>query len=92
MENNKGMLVVVSGPAGVGKGTICRALLAQSPDLEYSVSVTTRSCRPGESEGKEYYFRTTEQFRKMIEDKELLEWAISAATITARQNFMLKTL
>ena len=75
MKNNKGMLVVLSGPAGVGKGTICRALLAQAADLEYSVSVTTRGCRPGENEGKEYYFRTKEEFQKMIENQELLEWA-----------------
>ncbi|NLM21329.1 MAG: guanylate kinase [Peptococcaceae bacterium] len=75
MKNNKGMLVVLSGPAGVGKGTICRALLAQTADLEYSVSVTTRDCRPGENEGKEYYFRTKEEFQKMIENQEFLEWA-----------------
>lgn len=71
----KGMLVVISGPAGVGKGTLCRALLAQSFDLEYSVSVTTRPSRPGETEGKEYYFRTREKFKEMIEKGELLEWA-----------------
>ena len=71
----KGMLVVISGPAGVGKGTLCRALMAQPSDLEYSVSVTTRASRPGETEGKEYYFRTREEFQKMIENGELLEWA-----------------
>lgn len=71
----KGMLVVISGPAGVGKGTLCRALLAQSTDLEYSVSVTTRPSRPGETNGKEYYFRSKEEFQKMIDDGELLEWA-----------------
>lgn len=71
----KGMLVVISGPAGVGKGTLCRALLSQSTDLDYSVSVTTRASRPGETDGKEYYFRSKEEFLKMIEDGELLEWA-----------------
>lgn len=71
----KGMLVVISGPAGVGKGTLCRALLTQSTDLDYSVSVTTRASRPGETDGKEYYFRSKEEFLKMIEDGELLEWA-----------------
>ncbi|NLO97974.1 MAG: guanylate kinase [Peptococcaceae bacterium] len=75
MKKNRGMLVVVSGPAGVGKGTICRALLAQSADIEYSVSVTTRNCRPGETEGKEYYFRTKEEFQNMIKNQEFLEWA-----------------
>lgn len=71
----KGMLVVISGPAGVGKGTLCRALLAQSTNLDYSVSVTTRASRPGETDGKEYFFRSKEEFQKMIENGELLEWA-----------------
>lgn len=75
MANNQGMLVVVSGPAGVGKGTLCRALFAQWSGLEYSVSVTTRSPRPGETEGKEYYFRSREEFSEMIEKNEFLEWA-----------------
>lgn len=75
MDSNKGMLVVVSGPAGVGKGTLCRELMAESSGLEYSVSVTTRAPRPGETEGKEYYFRSREEFEKMIENNELLEWA-----------------
>ncbi|NLI90715.1 MAG: guanylate kinase [Peptococcaceae bacterium] len=75
MVSNQGMLVVVSGPAGVGKGTLCRALFAEWAGLEYSVSVTTRSARPGETEGKEYYFRTREEFSKMIENNEFLEWA-----------------
>lgn len=75
MLSKEGMLVVVSGPAGVGKGTLCRALFAGWSGLEYSVSVTTRNPRPGETEGKEYYFRTKEEFSKMIEDDEFLEWA-----------------
>ncbi len=75
MINNKGMLVVVSGPAGVGKGTLCRALFAQWSGLEYSISVTTRSPRPGEREGEQYYFRTREEFSKMIDNNEFLEWA-----------------
>jgi len=73
--SNEGMLVVVSGPAGVGKGTLCRALFAEWSGLEYSVSVTTRSPRPGETEGKEYYFRSREEFSQMIENNEFLEWA-----------------
>jgi len=75
VANSEGMLVVVSGPAGVGKGTLCRALFEQWSGLEYSVSVTTRKPRPGETEGKDYYFRTTEEFFKMIERNEFLEWA-----------------
>lgn len=75
MVSNEGMLVVVSGPAGVGKGTLCRALFAEWSGLEYSVSVTTRSPRPGETEGKEYYFRSREEFSQMIDNNEFLEWA-----------------
>lgn len=76
MVEKKGMLVVVSGPAGVGKGTLCKALFARwDGPLEYSVSVTTREPRPGETEGKEYYFRSREEFSKMVENNELLEWA-----------------
>lgn len=75
MVSSEGMLVVVSGPAGVGKGTLCKTLFAQWSGLEYSVSVTTRTPRPGETEGKEYYFRTREEFSKMIENNEFLEWA-----------------
>jgi len=73
--NNEGMLIVVSGPAGVGKGTICRALFERTKGLDYSVSVTTRKPRPGEIEGVQYYFRSVEEFQRMIESNELLEWA-----------------
>ncbi|UWG99266.1 guanylate kinase [Dehalobacter sp. DCM] len=74
---DKGLLLVVSGPAGVGKGTLCKRLFSQAEklNLEYSVSVTTRSPRPGEIEGKEYYFRTREEFLDMIANNEFLEWA-----------------
>jgi len=75
VEMNEGILVVVSGPAGVGKGTICSALFAHAPGLAYSVSVTTRGSRPGETEGKEYYFRSRAEFLEMVENNELLEWA-----------------
>lgn len=72
---DKGLLIVVSGPAGVGKGTLCKRLFAECGDLEYSVSVTTRAPRPGETEGKEYYFRSRDEFLKMVENNEFLEWA-----------------
>ena len=70
----KGLLVVVSGPSGAGKGTICQALLERTA-LAYSVSATTRKPRAGEVDGKSYYFLSVEAFEEMIEKDELLEWA-----------------
>lgn len=70
----KGLLVVVSGPSGAGKGTICQALLEKTP-LAYSVSATTRKLRAGEVDGESYYFLSVEAFEEMIEKDELLEWA-----------------
>ena len=70
----KGLLVVVSGPSGAGKGTICQALLEKTA-LAYSVSATTRQPRAGEVDGESYYFISVEAFEEMIEKDELLEWA-----------------
>ena len=70
----KGLLVVVSGPSGAGKGTICQALLERTT-LAYSVSATTRKPRAGEVDGESYYFLSVEAFEEMIEKDELLEWA-----------------
>lgn len=70
-----GKLIVLTGPSGVGKGTLLRRLLQQCPDLYLSVSATTRSPRPGEEEGKHYYFLTREQFQARIDQNQLLEWA-----------------
>ena len=70
----KGLLVVVSGPSGAGKGTICQALLEKTP-LAYAVSATTRKPRAGEVDGESYYFLSVEAFEEMIEKDELLEWA-----------------
>lgn len=72
---DKGLLIVLSGPSGVGKGTVCSALRKAAPELVYSVSATTRAARAGEMEGVNYFFKTKEQFREMIERDELLEWA-----------------
>lgn len=72
---DKGLLIVLSGPSGVGKGTVCSMLRKMSPGLVYSVSATTRPARPGEVEGVNYFFKTKEQFKAMIERDELLEWA-----------------
>lgn len=70
----KGLLVVISGPSGAGKGTICQALLERTP-LAYSVSATTRRPRAGEVDGENYYFLSVEAFEEMIEKDALLEWA-----------------
>jgi guanylate kinase len=70
-----GKLIVLTGPSGVGKGTLVRLLLARHPELYLSVSATTRNPRPGEIDGKDYYFLSKEQFEAMIQAGQLLEWA-----------------
>lgn len=74
-SKTKGLLIVVTGPSAVGKGTICRALLAEAPHIRFSVSCTTRPIRPGETDGVEYFYCTREEFQQKIEAGELLEWA-----------------
>lgn len=69
------MLLVVSGPSGAGKGTICSALLNKHSKLCYSVSATTRTARAGEVEGKDYFFVSQAKFSEMIENDQLLEYA-----------------
>ena len=71
----KGFLIVVSGPSGAGKGTVCSAFLEEHEDVAYSVSATTREPRAGEQEGVNYYFLSRGEFEAMIENGELLEWA-----------------
>ncbi|WP_270172001.1 guanylate kinase [Paenibacillus sp. SYP-B4298] len=71
----RGLLVVLSGPSGVGKGTVCSLLRQRMPELVYSVSATTRSPRTGEQDGVNYFFKTKEQFRDMIARDALLEHA-----------------
>ena len=75
MNQPKGLLLVVSGPAGAGKSTVCKRLLGELPDLALSVSVTTRGPRNQEKEGINYFFRTHEQFEQMLHNDELLEYA-----------------
>ena len=71
----KGLLIVMSGPSGVGKGTIREKLmLDKSLNLFYSVSMTTRNMRPGEVNGREYYFVSKEEFKKQVAAGNLLEW------------------
>ncbi|HBW36285.1 guanylate kinase [Desulfosporosinus sp. BICA1-9] len=75
MEKGHGLLIILSGPSGAGKGTLCQELLRQVPNLKYSVSMTTRSPRPGEVEGIHYFFRPQTEFEALIAVDELLEWA-----------------
>lgn len=69
-----GLLVVVSGPAGVGKGSIVRKMLEMSDSVVLSVSATSRAPRPGEIEGKSYFFKSRDQFEDMISKNQLVEW------------------
>ena len=75
MLNRKGLLLVVSGPSGAGKGTICKALLNKNDQIKLSVSATTRKPRNGEVHGVNYLFIEKEEFTKMIENGEFLEYA-----------------
>lgn len=75
MNETRGLLVVVSGPSGVGKGTIMRPFMERNKNVKYSVSATTRAPREGEIDGVNYHFVTKEQFEKLIENDEMLEWA-----------------
>lgn len=72
---SKGKLLVISGPSGVGKGTIVNRLLAIRPDLSLSISCTTRAPREGEKDGVSYFFLTKEQFEKKIEEGGFLEYS-----------------
>ncbi|MDY4921208.1 MAG: guanylate kinase [Phascolarctobacterium sp.] len=71
----QGVLLVVSGPSGAGKGTICQILRDRLPDLGYSISVTTRQPRVGEVDGVSYFFKTVPEVKEMIAQGELLEYA-----------------
>ena len=70
-----GKLIVLTGPSGVGKGTLMNEILQRYPELHYSVSATTRSPRPGEVNGKNYYFISRNQFEELVTQGEFLEWA-----------------
>jgi len=70
-----GRLIVITGPSGVGKGSLVQKLIWSHPELYLSVSVTTRSPRPQEEEGQQYYFVDREKFQQMISENNFLEWA-----------------
>lgn len=73
--NGKGRLVVLAGPSAVGKSTVVQRLRKDVEDLYFSVSMTTRDPRPGEVDGKDYFFVSPETFQKRIDAGEMLEWA-----------------
>ena len=73
--NQKGILIVVSGFSGSGKGTIMKELLKRYDNYALSISATTRQPREGEEDGREYFFKTREEFEKMIAKDELIEYA-----------------
>lgn len=72
----KGLLIVVSGPSGAGKGTVCREYLKKHPETMISISCTTRQPRPKETDGVNYFFISNEKFNDMIESNEFLEYAV----------------
>jgi len=74
-SNRRGILIILSSPSGAGKSTLAKRLMAWDPSLKFSVSATTRAPRPGEEDGREYYFKSHDEFRKMVEDGEMLEHA-----------------
>ncbi|WP_090397492.1 guanylate kinase [Natribacillus halophilus] len=75
MKKDHGLLIVLSGPAGVGKGTVCNALREVDDSIFYSVSATTRAPREGEKDGVNYFFKSEAAFKEMIANNQLLEWA-----------------
>ena len=74
-EKKRGILLVLSGPSGVGKSTVIHKVMAHRDNMEFSVSATTRPPRPGEADGVDYFFLSREQFDRMVENNELLEHA-----------------
>ncbi|OOM13647.1 guanylate kinase [Clostridium saccharobutylicum] len=74
-NKGRGLLIVISGPSGAGKGTICKKFLDRHPDVALSVSATTRSPRNGEVDGINYYFMSKEEFKEKIEANDFLEYA-----------------
>ena len=75
MKNERGRLVVISGPSGVGKSTVISRLMAKRDDFVFSISATTRKPRTGEKDGVHYYFISREQFQDMIKEDAFLEYA-----------------
>lgn len=74
-QDQRGNLIILSGPSGVGKGTVLSALMKDYDDIHYSVSATTRKPRVGEKNGDDYYFMSEDKFESLVEKDEFLEWA-----------------
>lgn len=91
--NRTGKLFIISGPSGVGKGTIMNALLPIMDGLKLSISATTRPARSGEEDGREYYFVSDEEFERLIAEDRLLEWArVYSNRYGTPRDFVLDTL
>ena len=75
IKNDKGLLLVISGPSGTGKGTVCKRLLEKNKDIFLSVSATTRKPREGEIDGVSYHFYDEDKFRNLIAKNQFIEWA-----------------
>jgi guanylate kinase len=75
MKKGKGLIIVISAPSGTGKTTVCKKLVEQVPGTVLSVSVTSRKKRPGEKDGRDYFFVSESEFKNKIKRKELVEWS-----------------
>lgn len=75
IAEEEGILFVLSGPSGVGKGTVRQRLFERTNNLKYSISATTRAMRPGEKDGVDYFFKSKSEFKRLIDQNKLLEYA-----------------
>lgn len=76
MDNEKGLLIVLSGPSGVGKGTVRKEIFDDpTTSYKYSISMTTRNMREGEVDGVDYFFKTKEEFEALIQEDQFIEYA-----------------
>jgi guanylate kinase len=87
--SKRGMLIVLSGPSGVGKGTVRKALFSQpGNDFQYSVSMTTRQPRPGEVNGKDYFFVSKEEFEQHIREGQMVPCRFAQNVLMASSSFL----
>jgi len=81
IPKRRGNLIVVTGPSGVGKGTVVERLMEDVAGIKRSVSATTRTMRPNEKEGVDYFFRTPAEFKRMVDENTFMEWAEFAGNL-----------